>query len=52
MNITLTDKNKIDEATNGLQPLELFSFTDTVLSYFFIDKVLLSIISSNFSVNK
>ena len=51
--VTLINKNKIDEATNRLQVFtELFSFINTVLLYFFIGTVLLSIISLPSSVNK
>ena len=53
MIITLTNKNRIDEAIYGLQGSnELQFFTNTVLLYFFIGTVLLSIISLHSSVNK
>ena len=51
--ITLTNKRAIDEAIYGLQGSnELQLFTDTVLLYFFIGTVLLSIVSLHASINK
>ena len=52
-NVTLKNTNKTDKAINCLQEsIEMFSFIDTVLLCFFVNKVLLSIISSHSSVNK